>query len=101
MGKRVAYVDTEFGTAFYGQAVPQRTVHPEAFDFDVLHTRSITEVLTAVRALDLDAYGVLILDSISHIWDSCKNAYTGRLTRAGTVPPPGWAASKRPHHALM
>ena len=24
----------------FGQAVPQRTVHPEAFDFRVLHTRS-------------------------------------------------------------
>jgi pantothenate kinase-related protein Tda10 len=27
-GKRVAYVDTDFGTAFYGQDVPQRAVHP-------------------------------------------------------------------------
>jgi ABC-type sulfate/molybdate transport systems ATPase subunit len=27
-GKRIAFVDTEHGTAFYGQAVPQRRVHP-------------------------------------------------------------------------
>jgi hypothetical protein len=100
-GKRVAYVDTEFGTAFYGQEVPQRAVHPAAFDFQVLHTKSITEVLAAVRGLDLDTYGVLVIDSISHIWDSCKNAYTGRLTRAGTVPLPGWAVIKRPYKDLM
>src|SRR5580692_6648368 len=49
-GKRIAYCDSEQGTAFYSQAVPQRAVHPEAFDFEVLHTRSITEVLTAVLA---------------------------------------------------
>src|SRR5260370_27089890 len=101
MGKRVAYVDTEFGTAFYGQEVPQRSVHPEAFDFQVLHTKSITEVLTAVKALDLDTYGVLVIDSISHIWDSCKNAYTGRLTRVGTVPLPAWSVIKRPYKELM
>ncbi len=100
-GKRVAYVDTEGGTAFYGQAVPQRAVHPEAFDFEVLHTRAITEVLAAVKCLDLDTYGVLVIDSISHLWDSCKNAYTGRLTRAGTVPLPAWSVTKRPYKELM
>jgi hypothetical protein len=43
-GKRVAFCDTEQGTAFYGQEIAQRVVHPQAFDFDVLHTKSITEV---------------------------------------------------------
>jgi hypothetical protein len=100
-GKRVAYIDTEYGTAFYGQEVPQRAVHPEAFDFDVLHTKAITEALAAVKGPDLDAYGVLVVDSISHLWDACKNAYTGRLTRAGTVPLPAWPAIKRPYRELM
>jgi hypothetical protein len=100
-GKRVAFIDTEYGAAFYGQAVPQRAAHPEAFDFDVLHTRSITEVLGAVKGLDLDAYGVLVIDSISHLWDACKNAYAGRLTRAGTVPLPAWPTIKRPYRELM
>jgi RecA/RadA recombinase len=66
-GKRVAYIDTEFGTAFYGQTVPQRGVHPDRFDFDVLHTKSITEVLAALKQLDLDHHGVLVVDSISHL----------------------------------
>jgi pantothenate kinase-related protein Tda10 len=35
-GKRVAFCDTEYGTAFYGQDVAQRAVHPQAFDFEVL-----------------------------------------------------------------
>ena len=100
-GKRIAYVDTENGTAFYGQAVPQRRVHPEAFDFDVLYTKSITEVLAAVKALDHDTYGVLVIDSITHLWDACKNAYTGKLTKAGTVPLHGWATIKRPYKDLL
>jgi KaiC/GvpD/RAD55 family RecA-like ATPase len=73
-GKRVAYADTEQGTAFYAQQVRERTIHPEGFDFDVLHSKAITEVLAGVRGLDLDTYGVLVVDSISHLWDSCKNA---------------------------
>src|SRR5688572_32361838 len=36
-GRRIALVDTEQGSAFYGQQVPERSVHPTAFDFDVLH----------------------------------------------------------------
>jgi predicted ATP-dependent serine protease len=77
-GKRLAYIDTEFGTAFYGQTVPQRKVHPERFDFDVLHSKSITEVLAALKQLDLDRHGILVVDSISHLWDACRNAYTGQ-----------------------
>jgi hypothetical protein len=94
-------VDTEYGTAFYGQDVPQRAVHPEPFAFDVLHTKSITEAVTAVKGLDPDAYGVLVIDSISHLWDACRNAFTGRLTKAGTIPLHAWAAIKKPYRELM
>jgi hypothetical protein len=100
-GKRIAYVDTEHGTAFYGQTVPQRAVHPNAFDFDVLHTKSITEVLDAIEGLAPDHHGVLVIDSISHLWDACKSAYTGRLTRAGTIPLNAWTNIKRPYRDLM
>jgi predicted ATP-dependent serine protease len=85
-GKRVAYVDTEYGTAFYGQHVPERGVHPQAFEYDALYTKSITDVLSAVKALDHATHGVLVIDSISHLWDACKNAFTGRLTKVGSIP---------------
>jgi hypothetical protein len=100
-GKRIAYIDTEFGTAFYGQTVAQRAVHPRAFDFNVLHTKSITEVLGAVQGLDPNAYGVLVVDSITHLWDACRNAFTGRLTKAGTIPLHAWSAIKKPYKELM
>src|SRR5262249_47895225 len=94
-GKRVAVCDTEQGTAFYGPDVPQRSVHPTAFDFDVLHSRSITEVLGAVRSLDPAKHGVLVVDSITHLWDACKAAYAGKLTRHGAIPFNAWTAVKR------
>jgi hypothetical protein len=100
-GKRIAFCDTEHGTAFYGREVPQRRVHPQAFDFDVLYSRSITEVVNAVRNLDLSTYGVVVIDSISHLWDACKAAYAGRPTKAGTIPLHAWSAIKKPYKELM
>jgi AAA domain-containing protein len=100
-GKRIAYCDTEHGTAFYGQEVAQRGVHPEAFDFDVLYTKSITQVLDAVRGLDQNAYGVLVIDSISHLWDAAIAAYTGKKTKGGGVPLFAWTSIKKPYKELM
>jgi AAA domain len=100
-GKRIAFVDTEQGTAFYGQDVSARQPHPLAFDFDVLHSRSITEVLAAVRGIDPAQHGVVVIDSISHLWDSCKNAYTGKLTRQGSIPFHAWTNIKKPYRDLM
>jgi len=99
-GKRIALVDTEHGSDFYCQKVLTRQVHPEAFDFDALYTRSIMETLTAVRELDA-SYGVLILDSMTHLWTACIEAYGGRQTSAGTIPMHAWGKIKKPYKELM
>lgn len=101
MGKRIAFADTEYGTNFYTQHVAERAVHPEPFDFDCLYSKSITEVTAAVKSLDLTKYGVVILDSITHLWESCKNAFTGKLTKIGTIPLNAWTQIKRPYKELM
>lgn len=100
-GKRVAYVDTERGTDFYCKAVPARQVHPEAFDFDALYTRSLTEVLSAVKALKPEEYGCVVLDSMTHLWEAAIAAYGGNQTRAGTIPMHAWGKIKRPYKDLM
>jgi hypothetical protein len=100
-GRRVAVLDTEQGTAFYSQAVPTRKAHPQAFNFDVLHTRSVTEALSALHGLDPAEYGVIIVDSISHLWDACRNAYMGKLTKHGGIPLHAWSAIKKPYRELM
>jgi hypothetical protein len=40
--KRIGMIDTERGSEFYGLAIPERRVHPKAFDFDRLITRSLS-----------------------------------------------------------
>lgn len=100
-GKRVAYVDTERGTDFYCKDVPSRAVHPQAFDFDALYTRSLTEVLASVKALDTSVYGVVVLDSVTHLWEAAIAAYGGNQTRAGTIPMHAWGKIKRPYKELM
>ena len=100
-GKRVAYIDTERGTDFYCQAVPTRSVHPEAFDFDALYTRSLTEALASVRALKPEEHGVIVLDSVTHLWEAAMAAYSGRQTSIGTIPMHAWGKIKKPYKDLM
>lgn len=100
-GKRIAYVDTEHGTDFYCKAVSSRQVHPNAFDFDALYTKSITEVLGAVKSLSPDTYGVMVLDSVTHIWEACIASFNGRTTSAGTIPMHAWGKIKKPYKELM
>lgn len=99
-GKRIAYVDTEHGTDFYCKAVPTRRVHPEAFDFDAIYTRSITEVESAVKELNGD-HGVVVIDSITHIWEAAIGAYSGRQTKIGTIPMQAWGKIKKPYKSII
>ena len=100
-GKRIAYVDTERGTDFYCQSVPTRNVHPDAFDFDAIYTRSVTEAADEIRGVDPAEYGVIIIDSVTHIWEATVAAYDGKKTRAGTIPFNQWGKIKKPYKDLM
>lgn len=99
--KRVAYVDTEHGTDFYCKDVPTRGVHPTAFDFDAIYTRSLTDVSRDVRELDPAQYGVIVLDSITHLWEAARAAYEGRQTSVGSIPMHAWGKIKKPYKDLM
>lgn len=100
-GKRIAYVDTERGTDFYAKRVVERRVHPEAFDFDAEYSRSIADVTASVRALKPSEYGVIVLDSITHLWEAAVNAYSGRTGRGGQIPFHAWGKIKKPYKDLM
>ena len=99
--KRVAFVDTERGTDVYVQAVAARAVHPGAFDVDALYTRSLTEIMDAVRGLSPETHCAVVLDSITHVWEAARLAYSGRETKAGTIPFHAWAKIKKPYKDLM
>lgn len=101
-GKRVAYADTERGTDFYVQAVKERRTHPEAFDIDVLYTKSLADVTEAIHDLDPGLYGVVVVDSISHLWDAAMQAYTAKQADPSDgIPMQAWAAIKRPYKDLI
>lgn len=99
--RRVAVVDTEGSHKYLRQHRPGDTVHPDPFDFDVLETRSLAEVLSEVRKLDPKVYGVVIIDSITHLWDAAKAAYEGRMTSIDTIPMQAWGKIKKPYKALI
>ena len=100
-GKRIAFVDTERGTDFYCKDVSSRKIHPAAFDFDALYSRSITEVLSSVKSLNQNETGIIVIDSITHIWEAARLAYTGKETSVGTIPFHAWAKIKKPYKELI
>ena len=99
--KRIAFVDTEHGTDFYAKAVPARQCHPKAFDFDALYTRSLTEALNECKKLKVEDYAVVVIDSITHLWEAAKASYTGQMTKVGSLPMHAWARIKKPYKELM
>lgn len=100
-GKRVAFVDTERGTDFYCKDVKNRQCHPAAFDFDALYTKSLTEVNASIFKLNPKEHGVIVIDSITHLWEAARLAYEGKTTKAGTIPFHAWGKIKKPYKELM
>lgn len=100
-GKRVAYLDTEKSTALYIRDVPERVVHPKAFDIDILETKSIFDALEAVESINPDEHGVLVVDSITALWDAAKATYNGKMTSKGGIPIQAWGAIKKPYKRLI
>lgn len=93
-GKRIAYIDTERGTDFY----------TEKFDFDAVYTQSLAVTLEAVHSLDPDEHGVIVVDSISHLWDAAMAAYEGKRTKnesSGGIPMHAWGGIKKPYKNLV
>ena len=100
-GKRIAYIDTEKSTAFYIRDVAERVVHPEAFDIDIVETKSLFEALEAMESLDPEVHGVVVIDSITALWEAAKATYQGKLTSKGSIPVQGWGPIKRPYKKLI
>lgn len=99
--KRIAFVDTERGSEFYTIDIPERRVHPKAFDFDRLFTKSIMETIEAVESIDPATHSVVIIDSITHLWEAARAAYTGKKMSNGGIPIQAWNEIKRPYKKLM
>ena len=95
--KRIAFLDTERGAEFYSTDIPDRDVHKTAFDYDRFFTRSIYDAIEAIESIDPAVHGVLIIDSITHLWEAAKSAYNGKLMSNGAIPVQAWSAIKKPY----
>lgn len=103
-GKRIAFVDTEHGTDLYMKRIPERAVHPEPFqNVDMLYTRSLAETVEACDGLDPNVYGVVVIDSISHIWQAAQDAFDGKRVgkRNDKIQFQDWDTIKRPYKRLV
>lgn len=99
-GTRIAYIDTEMSTRWYRQPRPDAAIHPEPFDFDVIDTASISTALSAVKSLDPATHGVVVVDSVSVLWDASIAAVESR-TKAGTIELRDWGKVKAPFKELI
>lgn len=100
-GGRMAVIDTENGTNPYTVANEHRQEHPTAFDFDVIRTRSLAEILAAIEALDPKTHPFVLLDSVSHIWDAAREAWEARNPGADDIPLRAWGPIKKPYKRMM
>ena len=100
-GKRIAYIDTENGSDFYATDIPERLVHPKAFDFDRIQTASLMDVLEAVQGLDTDVYGVVVIDQMTTLWEAARASYNGKKMANGGIPIQAWGDIKKPYKKIV
>lgn len=98
-GGRILLIDTERGSDLYA----------EDFDFDVMHSRSLRD---ATDALALDGYTVVIVDSVTHLWESAQEGYLAKLKQSqkeetrqraieGDLQFQDWRHIKRPYRKFI
>lgn len=66
LGGKIALADSEFGSA---------SKYADDFEFDTLDlsaNKSTQEYIKAIRLAESEGYSVIILDSLTHAWDSVK-----------------------------
>ena len=99
-GGRIAMIDTENGHTKLASAVPQRDFHPQAFDFDVVSTRSLDDTLKAVIGIDPKIHPCVVIDSMTHLWQAAFEAWEAR--NPGKDPQlKDWGDLKRTYKKIM
>ena len=100
-GKEIAFVDTENGSDFYVLKAERRRVHPDGFAFKAEETREFYRAKESIEECDPDQFGVLIVDSVSQLWEACQDAYTGKRQKDGGLPFGAWQKVKKPWRELV
>jgi hypothetical protein len=102
LGKKIAAIDTEYNMNIYAND----------FDFYVIETSSLKEVIEVLESKEIDDFDVLIIDSITHLWEDAQNSYLEALKKSkdprkrqrgeeGDIQFQDWAAIKKPYKKLL
>lgn len=86
---KVAFFDTEKGSDFF-----VKYFKDEGVQFDVVKSRAFVDLLATIREVEEGGYDVLIIDSISHVWNELRTSYEQKLRRRNGLQFQDWAAVK-------
>jgi hypothetical protein len=54
-----------------------------------------------VQSLDTAPHGVVVIDSLTHLWEAAIAAYSGKKTSIDSIPMHAWGKIKKPYKDLM
>lgn len=88
--KSICYMDTETGSDFL---IP--LINKDGLEAFQVKSRSFTDLLQVIRECEENNIGVLIIDSITHIWRDLTDSYDKKLNRKGRLQFQDWAVIKK------
>jgi AAA domain len=87
---KIAFFDTEKGSDFLVSYFKQQGIQ-----FDVVKTRSFSDLIQFMKEVEKEDYDVAIIDSISHVWRELTDSYQKRLNRRNGLLFQDWGVVKR------
>ncbi len=72
LGKKVSAIDTEYNMDIFATK----------FNFDIIKTRSLSTIIEILKSDEIKEYDVLIIDSLTHIWEDAQNSYIEALKKS-------------------
>lgn len=87
--KSICYLDTETGSDFL---IP--IIASEGLEAYQVKSRSFSDLLQTVKECEQNSIGVLIIDSITHVWRDLCDSYDKKLKRSGRLQFQDWAKIK-------
>lgn len=76
-GTKVAFFDTEKGSDFHIEKFKQAGIQ-----FDVMKSRSFTDLCDSIREAEQGGYSFLIIDSITHVWRDLVDSWLKKKGRS-------------------
>lgn len=98
---RIGMWDSEHGSDFYLEKVAARACHPEAFDFDADYDKSLSGITRMVTTIKGKTHRVLIIDSMTHVWQAAIDSYQGKKANGGQLPIYAWGPIKSKYRVIM